>query len=106
MSATNKQARRKIGRAISDLLKVREDYSGLSDAEKQKNEDAIRALKAEYFALHSAADSASYAEITMALTGAKAELEEIKEKRDKFKNGLVTAAKLLGTLTAVLKLIS
>ncbi|MEJ8561137.1 hypothetical protein QTO30_07800 [Yoonia sp. GPGPB17] len=106
MSITNTQAKRKIGHAISDLLKVRDDYGGLTAQEKQKNEDAIKALKAEYLALSGAINSASYSEITAALTGAKTELEEIKDKRDRFENGLVTAAKLLGSLTAILKLIS
>lgn len=106
MTVTNKQAQKRIGRAISDLLKVRDDYSGLSAAEKQTNEDAIVALKSEYFALDGAASSAGYAEITMALTGAQTKLEEIKDKRDKFKNGLVTASKILGSVTSVLKLIT
>lgn len=104
---TNTQARRRVGRAVADLLKVRDDYSGLSAAEQQINEDAISALKKEYFALAgAAAPSSSYAEITQALTDAKANLEEIKDKRDRFQNGLVTASKLLGTMTSVLKLIA
>ncbi len=106
MTTTNKRAKRRIGRAISDLLKVRDDYSGLSAAEQQSNEDAIIALKAEYVALTPAVANATYQEITLALTGAKSKLEEIKDKRDKFQNTLVTASKLLGTLTSVLKLIS
>lgn len=105
MPTNNKQAQRKIGRAISDLLKVRDDYSGLSAAEQQKNETAIVALKTEFFALSDAADNAEYAEITMALSGAQEELETIKAKRDRFQNGLVSASKLLGSLTSVLKLI-
>ena len=103
---TNKQAQKRIGRAVADLLKVRDDYSGLSDDEKQVNEDAISALKSEYFAFGGVASPASYSEITQALTAAKANLEEIKDKRDRFQNGLVTASKLLGTMTSVLKLIA
>lgn len=106
MTTTNKQAQKKIGRAVSDLLKVREDYSGLTAEEQQANENSITALKSEYFALENVASSASYAEITMTLTGAKSEFEEIKDKRNKFKNGLVTASKLLGSLTSVLNLIT
>lgn len=105
MSYSNRQAQNKIGRAISDLLKVRDDYSGLSAAERNANETAIEALKEEYFALEPRPPATTYAEITAALTGAKTELEEIKAKRDRFKNNLVTASKLLGSLTAVLKLI-
>ncbi len=106
MTTTNNKAKKRIGRAISDLLKVRDDYSGLTASERQSNETAITALKAEFFALDPVAANATYQEITMALTGAKNELEEIKDKRDKFQNTLVTASKLLGTLTSVLKLIS
>ncbi|MEO9824124.1 MAG: hypothetical protein ABJF50_06870 [Paracoccaceae bacterium] len=106
MTTSNEQAQRKIGRSISDLLKARDDTTGLSSAEKQTLNTAIKALRAEYLALSNSAQSATYAEITMALTGAKTQLEEIKDKRNKFKNGLVTASKLLGTLTSVLKLIT
>lgn len=106
MATNNNKAQRRIGRAISDLLKVRDDTAGLSNAEKQTLNDSIDALRTEYLALSGAAQNASYAEITMALTGAKTKLEEIKIKRDKFQNGLVTASKLLGTLTSVLGLIA
>jgi hypothetical protein len=106
MTVTNKQAKRKIGRAIADLLQVRDDYSGLTPAEQKVNEDAIVALKQEYFALAGTASSASYAEITQALSGATSNLKEIKDKRERFMNGLVTASKLLGTMTSVLKLIA
>lgn len=104
--STNRQAMRKVGRSLADLLKVREDYGGLTAAEQQANERSISALKTEYVALSGASPTATYAEITAALTGAKANLEEIKAKRDKFENALITSAKLLGTLSAVLKLIS
>lgn len=106
MTTTNKNAKESLGSAIAALLKVREDYSGLTVAERQSNEIAITALKSEYFALNSAVANSTYREITQALTSAKAELVEIKEKRNKFRNGLVTADKLFGTLTSVLKLIS
>ena len=106
MTTSNRSARRRIGRAISDLLKARDDTAGLSNGEKQTLNNSINALRSEYLALSGAAQAASYAEITMALTGAKTKLEEIKVKRDKFKNGLVTASKLLGTMTSVLRLIA
>lgn len=106
MTTSNKSAQRKIGRAISDLLKARDDTTGLSAAEKQTLNASIDALRAEYLALSGAAQTATYAEITMALTGARTQLEEIKDNRNRFKNGLVTASKLLGTLTSVLRLIA
>ena len=102
----NLQARRRIGRAISDLLKVRENNGDLSSGERAANETAIRGLKDEYFALSGVSETATYAEITAALSGASKELKLIKDRREKFQNNLVTASKLLGSITSVLKLLA
>lgn len=106
--ANNKRAKRDILEAWNALMDVRDDTPGLSKKQKDRIKASIKALKVEYLALSRDRidPKADYAEITQKLSASKTKLEKIKKDREKLKNQIVTADKILSTVTAVLALIA
>lgn len=100
---TNDKAAKRLRNCISDLWLSR-SKGRTNDQIAQIDAELFR-VEEEYFAAVGASSNATYAEITGKLTQAKNGLTAIKDSRDNFTNGLVTATKLLGSLSAVLKLV-
>jgi len=101
---SNKSARKKLRNCISDLWLSRSN--GRTPDQIDGIDDNLTKLEEEYFALGNKKPGAKYAELTGQLTAAADGLTEIKENRDQFTNGLVTASKLLGSITSTLGLLS
>ena len=102
--ASNKQAMKRIRRAILDLMTVR-DRSNVTNAQKDRIKASIRALEDEYLALAGVNPDTTYAEITQKLSSAKQALDKIVEERNQLANALTSAAKIFGSINSVLKLI-
>ncbi|MEO9528887.1 hypothetical protein [Roseibium sp.] len=100
---SNKAAAKKLRNCISDLWLSRS--KGRTTAQIDRIDAELRRVEEEYFAILGVPANASYAELTGDLTRARNGLNAIRQDRDDFTNGLVTATKLLGSISAVLKLI-
>jgi hypothetical protein len=103
MATSRELAARRMRSLISDLWLSRS--KGRTPEQIDLIDEAIRRVQEEYFALIGHSPSGSYAEITGKLKEAEAALKKIREGREDFTNLLVSASKLLGSLTGVLKLI-
>ena len=104
MATSKELAKRRMRSLLSDLWLSRSE--GRTPAQIALIDEAIRRVQHEYFALIGHSPSGSYAEITGKLKEAEGDLKKILQDREDFTNLLVSATKLLGSLTGVLKLIS
>ncbi len=102
--ANNRDAMKRIRRAILDLMSVR-DKSNPTNVQKTRIKASIRALEDEYLALVGVDRNITYEEITKKLTSSKEELEEIVVERNQLANAFTSASKILGSITSVLKLL-
>ena len=100
--ATNGTAVKRLRNCISDLWLSRS--KGRSDDQIARIDAELTRVEDEYFAILGVPKNATYAEITGRLTQARNGLNAIRDDRQNFTNGLVSATKLLGSLSAVLKL--
>lgn len=103
--ANNAQAKKKIRNAILDLMTIR-DRSNPTPAQKKLIEKAISALEKEHLALSGKNPNATYSEIASGLASAESDLRKIVAERNQLINHLTSAAKILGSLTSVIKLFS
>jgi predicted sugar kinase len=104
MSVTNKKAKDRIINALGDLYRVERHSSGISGTQRMAVEDAIAALEAEYIAILTSSGPATYAKMTNAFRQSRSNLEEIVKERTDLASSFVSTAKILGSLTQVLKL--
>jgi hydrogenase maturation factor len=104
MSVSNKKAKDRIINALGDLYRVERHTTGMSSTHESAVKDAISALEAEYLAILTASGPVSYLKVTNEFKSAKSELDTIVAERTAIANSFVTAAKILGSITQVLKL--
>ena len=104
MSLSNKKAKDRIINALGDLYRVERHSVSMTPAQKSAVRDAISALEAEYMAILTASGPASYQKVTNAFKNAKSKLDKIVAERNAIANSFVSATKILGSLTQVLKL--
>lgn len=105
MSTNVKAAKNRIINALGDLYRVERHSSSMSAAQKRSVKDAIVALEAEYTALLPSLDTVDYADVAEHLNTAKGDLEAIRDERVALANAFVSATKILGSISQILKLI-
>jgi len=104
MAASNRLAKDRIINTLGDLYRVQRHTQGLSATEKASVEASIDGLEQEYLALLGFNEGTTYASVTQAFKDAETNLQEVKDERIRMANYFVSASKLLGSITQVLKL--
>lgn len=112
MTVTVAQAKSKILNALGELYRIERHSPGMISEQRQAVKESIDALEDEYLTLIKAEHAAnnpsapiSYKTVAGSLGKRRDALLVVRDERKKLENAFVSAAKILGSFTPLLKLV-